>query len=974
VIYSFDDFELDAERLELRRSGRVLKAERTVLLTLARLLQEAGRLVTKDELVDAVWEGRAVADTVITVATARLRKLLGQRRGELEFIENVYGRGYRFVRTVVVSEAPARDAPAALEASSLVVPFVGRARVLHRLRQAFTRARGGRGQLCALIGEPGIGKTEVLEAFERERQSSEVRFCWGFCHELDDTPPLRPWQPAVRAALEVVDAAELEAALGPLAADLRNFAQAGAPGPGAGLDDSLPGSSRHRLFEAIARAITMAAERTPLVIVLDDLHRADLASVELLAQVVDALSRTRLLLLVTARSHAGQALEPHLSYALGHRNCERFVLEPLTPDDVAQYVGALLTDPDGSLGRAVSDKSEGNAFFMVELTRALCDMPTPRADALAVPEAALELVRQRIARLDAASRRVLSAAAIIGRSFEISVLQTATGSDTALLMANLDEALGAEVLEAAADSVTRFAFRHDLLRLSLYEALAPAERRRGHLRTAQALEERQQAGEAVTASELAFHYYHALPEGDPRKTVTYSRAAAATCSMVFANTEVVRHLRSALEALDLMPHPSVRLRMALLQLMSMHTRTTDPAEFRRLTQEIQRLARETGDAPNLIVAGGMLNPAPGLLPEPGAAETYAQALSLLDPREKAMRAIALAGLARAAPNCWHRRRVAAYLDEAVQIASELTSANVVHAVCISHLYLRGGPGHESEVRPARARLEELARTHNRNLPVMPAELHYARAITALQAGDRQGCTEALEAARARYAKIDQREGLWHSERGALLLSLQTDPDRARVASLLDLHERAERQSLSRTAAFRGFDRAVVLADLGHAPVLDEELRKALAPKPDEPPSIWALEVRALATAGWLDASHAALRRVAPEELGDLPHDRDYLGTLGHLARAAVLLGAEDYCRALLDLLAPHTDRIAGAVSFWPEGPVASLVGMLEAEFGHPERALAHFDRGIELAERCSLRLRADEARGWRATATASHRG
>jgi DNA-binding winged helix-turn-helix (wHTH) protein len=116
VILGFDEFELDEARLELRRAGQVVKADALVLKLLAVLARNSGRLVTKDELVDAVWEGRAVADNVLTVSMARLRKTLGHRRGEREFVATVYGRGYRFVceaREAIVNAdtKPARSRP-----------------------------------------------------------------------------------------------------------------------------------------------------------------------------------------------------------------------------------------------------------------------------------------------------------------------------------------------------------------------------------------------------------------------------------------------------------------------------------------------------------------------------------------------------------------------------------------------------------------------------------------------------------------------------------------------------------------------------------------------------------------------------------------------------------------------------------------------------------------------------------------------
>ncbi|HEX6240897.1 MAG TPA: winged helix-turn-helix domain-containing protein, partial [Polyangiales bacterium] len=191
MIFAFDTFELDSERQELWRDRKLVKIEAVVIRLLIALVRNAGKLVTKDELVDEVWEGRAVADNVITVSMARLRKTLEDKRGEREFVATVYGRGYRFVRPVHVRDAPSvepvrensvsgRDAP----------PFLGRERVLYRLREALSSARSGHGGICVLMGEAGIGKTRLVEVLEGELSGTNVQIAWGYCREAGDTPPL----------------------------------------------------------------------------------------------------------------------------------------------------------------------------------------------------------------------------------------------------------------------------------------------------------------------------------------------------------------------------------------------------------------------------------------------------------------------------------------------------------------------------------------------------------------------------------------------------------------------------------------------------------------------------------------------------------------------------------------------------------------------------------------------------------------
>jgi predicted ATPase len=324
-------------------------------------VRHAGRLVTKDELVRHVWDGRVVADNAITVSISRLRKLLGDRAGR-ERVVSVYGRGYRFIGEVSFeSDRHASDAPGLVNALPLTLveppseegraPFVGRDRAMSRLRRALSEARRGRGQACMLLGEPGIGKTRVVEALERDVSCNGVRIAWGYCREAGDTPPLWPFLRILRTVTETVTPSYLEQRLGSLAQDVHNLLAGSRTGSDSSLDPmraehlGFRGAARHRGLDAILRTLAVAAEQMPWVIVLEDLHRADAASLELLGLMLDELAHMRILVVATLRPKSAgrsQRSERYLSEVVGHRNCERIVLERLTQEDVSHYVRAMM--------------------------------------------------------------------------------------------------------------------------------------------------------------------------------------------------------------------------------------------------------------------------------------------------------------------------------------------------------------------------------------------------------------------------------------------------------------------------------------------------------------------------------------------------------------------------------------------------------------------------------------------------------
>jgi DNA-binding winged helix-turn-helix (wHTH) protein/tetratricopeptide (TPR) repeat protein len=967
LVYKFEEFELNVERLELRRSGVLLKVDALVLRLLRCLARNAGRLVTKDELVDQVWETRVVADNAITVAVARLRKTLGRSRDQRQYVATLYRRGYRLECDVSAIEA-GDDAPGLLaRPQEPTPPFVGRDRALASLARALTLSRGRSGRACIVIGEPGIGKTCVAEAFAREAAASEVRVAWGYCREAGDTPPLGPWLRVLREVLARTPSGRLEESMGPAAAEVfALLSEQSVPADAAALlDRPLQGPMRHRTFDNLARAFAVAAESAPWLFILEDIHRADAASMEFLGYLLEELRNTRVLVVATTRPPPGRRVggpATLLLRVLGHSNCERLVLQRLRREHVETYVGAMLADADKHLADAVFAKSEGNPFFMAELSRQLRSADHPDPEVVRVPAAALDLVWQPIASLDVDTRDVLSAAAVLGRSFELARLQAVTEREASELMACLDDALATDLLIAAPGSMTAFAFGHELLRSVLYDALEPAERRRWHLRVSRVLEESQAAGEMIPASELAYHAYSALPSIDPRKTIEHCRAAAAAAAARFASLDVVRYMRHALEALDLIEGASVRLRMNLLHTSALYSRSCDPEECVRALTEILRMAHERGDATQLVRTACMLNVHPGYKPIANGTRELRHALELLGPDDAALRSAALAALASAAPQCYSAARTRALLTEAVPLARDSGNSISLYTALVYKLWALGGPSEPAETAATVQELEQLAREHPKRMPVLPLDLSMFRAVTALQQGDHARALAALDFGGARARGLGKGEMGWQIERSRVIASFNVGQSADVLGALAKLHQTAETHSVLGTAPFCAFDQTVIALELGAEVSIDDAQRSALAFDSSEPPTIWSMKVRALAAAGLADDATSVLQAVPPTALADLPCGAHYLGTLGHLTRAALLLRANDYLAALYPLLDRHPDAFTGHVSFLCDGSVSHLLGAVARALGRPSEAIAHLERGIAMNDRAGLLRCAAEAR------------
>jgi tetratricopeptide (TPR) repeat protein len=475
------------------------------------------------------------------------------------------------------------------------------------------------------------------------------------------------------------------------------------------------------------------------------------------------------------------------------------------------------------------------------------------------------------------------------------------------------------------------------------------------------LDARVRGGDAVPPSELAYHYHSALPDGDPRKAVEWCRAAAAAAGAVFSGPDVVRYARHALEALDLLDRPSLRLRMSLLYHLAMYARSHYPREAEQAIREVAHMAAEQCDAIMLLRAAMLFHVAPGLPPLPGQAALLERVLTLFKPSDMGFRSVALSALALAAPSCYSVERSRALLEEALPLCRKSKSPLAHYSVLVGKLYNIGGPGNDSEANDVAAELERLAVQYPAQTPVLPVTLAFHRAVYAFQRGDRQTMLAALDRASMRARVLHSQQKIWYCQRFALLARLELGETRGAVQDL-DRTIQTEQGTIWGAEVFCAFDAAVTRALLAQPAPLSPELHDALRFEPADPPGIWATKLRTLAECGRLDEARGALRAVPPAELGQLPCDADYLGTLGNLARAALLLRMPDYAEAVYGLLAPYSAMFAVGYTLYCDGSVAQLQGMLAHYLGRYETAATHLELGLRHNERAGLHARALETR------------
>lgn len=389
--------------------------------------------------------------------------------------------------------------------------MVGRAAERAAVRAALAGVRDGEPAVVAVAGEAGIGKTRLTEEVADDVAGEGVRVVWGRTWEHEGAPALWPWVQVVR---------ELAVGLGPegRAAVLRGRAAgvgllvpelAGPdvvpPPAGEGLE-----AAQVRLFDAVTAYLSAVAELQPVLVVLEDLHWADRATTLLLEYLLRHLDRARLGVLATVRwpSDDGSRSGRELLTALARSpRASRVDLRGLGEADLREYVAQRTGSAiDDATAEALADRTGGNPFFVGELVRLLVtDDEDAGAPPLpdAVPDSVREVIVRRLDRLPQGDRELLQVAAVVGRSFDLGLLQEVSGRDEDDVDEALDRAtaLGVLVSDRSARGQDRHRFVHALTQQTILGTTGPARRRRLHGRVAAALDGRR----GTEASELVFH-------------------------------------------------------------------------------------------------------------------------------------------------------------------------------------------------------------------------------------------------------------------------------------------------------------------------------------------------------------------------------------------------------------------------------------------------------------------------------------
>ena len=608
----FGPFSLEQAPDCLKRGSDPVKLRPMSLHVLRYLSERPGQFVSKQELLERVWTGRVISDSGLRLCVKEIRAALGDQAQTPQYVETIVGRGYRFL------EGPNGRAVFTDTAGQMV----GRETELQQLQDCYRLAVEGNTQFVLLAGEAGIGKTTLVESFlERMVDQPAANIIQGQCVvHFGNEETYGPLLEAVAALCRTPKGGEFIRVFKryaptwllhiPGLLEATDFER---------LRHQVDGMSSEQLTREFTRVVEVLAEKVPLVIVIEDLHWADVATIDLLATLAEHVALP-LLILGTYRPADAVLYRRNLRDTIkelkGRDHCHEIMPELLMRHDVTGYLASRLSgEVSSKLTKKVHRRSGGNPLFMVKLveemmqTQALeqqdgqWNVANPAEDEV-VPESLQSLISRHLDALPEATKEVLEAASVVGLEFSAAALAGALQLDTdeidrqcSLLAADYHFIEPRDVKAWADGTLTGYyRFQHALYLEVIYAQLGKARRVSLHRSIAERFEKAYGERAHEIAAELAVHFDRGL---NTVRAIYYWKLAARQALNRHAYATAIDQFGYALDQLNQLPETVERNQqeLELLMLLSpvqVATSGYSAAEVEQTYNQADRLCEKLG--------------------------------------------------------------------------------------------------------------------------------------------------------------------------------------------------------------------------------------------------------------------------------------------------------------------------------------------------------------------------------------------
>ena len=587
---SFGPFRLDPGNEQVWRGQQLIPLKPKTFTVLRYLVEHAGQLVTKGELLDVLWPDVHVTDGVLKVCVRELRQALGDDAQAPQYIATVHRRGYRFI-TPFTTTAPSvssfrfqasGSSPSSISHPQSPIPtLVGREEELAQLHRWLENARNGERQIIFITGEPGIGKTALAEAFlDQVPTDSELWIGRGQCIEHYGAgeaylPMLEALgrlcrEPNGKHLIELLSQhaptwlAQMPALLSAVELEA--------------LQRKTQGATRERMLRELAEAVEVLTAERALVLVVEDLHWSDPSTLEWLAFVARRQERARVLVIGTYRPVEmltdGHPLKGVTQELFAHDLGKELALSRLSEGDVTAYLA--LRFPEGvlptRLGQVLYQRTGGNPLFLASMVQELISRGVilQGQDAKWVfqgtiaeletwtPESVRHLLARQRERLLPDAQRVLEAASLTGLEFSAAAVAAALEVTAPQVeaqcgrLAEQQQFLRHTGISEWPDGTraARYGFLHALYQEFWHERVSVGNQQQWHLR----MGERQEVGYGRRANEIAVELALHFAEGrEYRKAIHYLQQASETAVRRSANQEAISLLTKGLGLLKTLP-------------------------------------------------------------------------------------------------------------------------------------------------------------------------------------------------------------------------------------------------------------------------------------------------------------------------------------------------------------------------------------------------------------------------------------